>query len=92
MSGLAWQSQAACRGADPDLFFPVQNGRTVPTAVRALCDVCPVCDDCAQWGLWHEPHGIWGGLTQWELNDIRRRRRIHVPTGPKAAQDHGYPW
>lgn len=66
----AWRDRAACRGLDPELFFP-PRGDTGPEA-RAVCADCPVQDECLTWALERdERFGIWGGQTQRSLNRIR---------------------
>jgi len=59
--------QAACRHADPDLFFPVGTGVPTRTDIeRALrfCRSCPITDACLQYALEHDHrYGIWGGTT-----------------------------
>lgn len=63
-----WTDHAICRGADPDLFFPI--GYSAPVlqaqedAAKAICANCPVKADCLAWALKvGEPDGIWGGTT-----------------------------
>ncbi len=72
-----WWSLAACRSADPDLFFPIsQSG---PAAVqiqraKAVCAGCLVQDDCLRYALAADPvQGVWGGLSE-EERTLRRRR------------------
>ena len=62
---LNWQALAACRGADPVLFFrgdyeslPYANNRYI--AARTYCDRCPVTAECAVAGR-SEHYGLWGG-------------------------------
>jgi len=59
--------QAACRHADPELFFPVGAGEYAKkTAARALvfCRACPITDECLQYALERDHRfGIWGGTT-----------------------------
>jgi WhiB family transcriptional regulator, redox-sensing transcriptional regulator len=62
-----WKKQAACRGMNPDYFFPV-NGEMTPEA-RVACRGCPVREECLEFGL-SEPVGIWGGRT------LRQRERL----------------
>jgi WhiB family redox-sensing transcriptional regulator len=76
LSGLAdWRSRAACRDADPDLFFPEgAAGPALRTAEQAkrLCETCPVQVRCLDWALdHHAAFGIWGGLTEGERRDLR---------------------
>lgn len=45
---------------------------------RRLCGTCDVRTACALWGIHHENWGIWGGLSEHERRDIRRRRGIEL--------------
>jgi len=72
-----WSDHAICRGADPDLFFPI--GYSAPIlqeqerAAKAICANCPVIADCLTWALSvGEPDGIWGGTTPEERRLLRR--------------------
>lgn len=77
-----WREFAACRSADPELFFP----GTVPgpdlrqtQQAKAICAGCLVRGQCLMFAtLTSQEHGIWGGLTEEE----RRMRR----SGQPAAQ------
>lgn len=79
-AGSGWQLGAACRGADPDWFFPSSDGE----AVRALsvCARCEVRLRCLAFALARgERFGVWGGMTEREraaLADRDRRRIIEV--------------
>jgi WhiB family redox-sensing transcriptional regulator len=65
-----WQLLAACRDADPDLFFhpegergPARRNRDL--AAKAVCGRCPVRGQCARHALTvREPYGVWGGLSE----------------------------
>jgi WhiB family redox-sensing transcriptional regulator len=67
-----WRRLAACRSAEPDLFFPVSGRgwtRQVEQA-KALCGGCPVRRQCLQYAIsGDEAYGVWGGMTE----DERRR-------------------
>jgi WhiB family redox-sensing transcriptional regulator len=69
-NGEAWHEAAACRFADPELFFPVsESGRALEQIARAkaICARCPVQDPCRAFALrTRERHGIWGGMTEFE--------------------------
>ena len=73
-AGLAawenWRAAAACRSADPDLFFPVSDygkGLDQVTAAKAICAGCRVRRQCLAFALrTRQVHGIWGGLTEQE--------------------------
>ncbi|MGI5166438.1 WhiB family transcriptional regulator [Spirillospora sp. CA-253888] len=73
-----WSDRAICRGADPDLFFPIGYSAEVfqeqERAAKAICANCPVVSDCLAWALRvGEPDGIWGGTTPEERRYLRRR-------------------
>ena len=62
---LAWQDQAACRDADPELFFPGKGESARPA--KKVCRACRVRRDCLGYALERdERHGVWGGLTEAE--------------------------
>jgi Transcription factor WhiB len=51
----------ACRGADPDLFFPLPGESAEPA--KAICAVCPVRAVCLALARGRgERYGIWGGV------------------------------
>lgn len=71
-----WMDDAACRGMDPELFFPVRGDFAAVEAARAICRGCSVMAECRAYGL-AEPHmhGMWGGLSERERRQVRSRRR-----------------
>jgi WhiB family redox-sensing transcriptional regulator len=67
-----WRRQAACRHADPDLFFPKVGDHQTAAGAVAVCRSCPVIDACLRDALASgEHHGIRGGLTA-----IQRRKML----------------
>lgn len=73
-----WTDFAICRGADPDLFFPIGYAGHVleeqQAAAKNICAHCPVQAECLDWALRAgEPDGIWGGTTPEERRYLRRR-------------------
>src|SRR5215831_16352197 len=71
--GPDWRSDAACRDADPELFFPdddIRSARVQVKMAKLICRGCPVSATCLNWALASgQEAGIWGGLTE----DERRR-------------------
>ncbi|MFE6460418.1 WhiB family transcriptional regulator [Streptomyces cinereoruber] len=71
------QPVAACRGEDPDLFFPV--GETGPALLqeeeaKAVCRRCPLMVSCLQGALdRNETEGVWGGTSPRDRRNLRRR-------------------
>lgn len=70
-------TRGACRGEDPELFFPI--GTTGPAALqihnaKAVCLRCPVMDECLQWAVQSgQDAGVWGGQTEDERRSMKRR-------------------
>lgn len=62
-----WRDNAACRDADPDLFFPI--GTTGPALrqigeAKRVCRTCPAQAPCLAWALGNKViDGVWGGTT-----------------------------
>lgn len=71
---LAWRQRAACRGVDPDIFYPASDEEA--EAAKAICAVCPVREACLEYALANrERDGVWGGATERERRRIVRQRR-----------------
>lgn len=84
-----WRDEAACRHADPDLFFPV--GTTGPALrqvdeAKRICRACPARMPCLAWALGNAiPAGIWGGTTEEERRAIRVLAGGPRAVGPECA-------
>ncbi len=69
-----WQQDAACRDAEPDLFF--STAEEDRAAALELCNACPVRLECLEHALeTREAYGIWGGTDEQERKRLLRRRR-----------------
>jgi hypothetical protein len=78
-----------CASVGGDFWFPERaagdgsmaavncNSDEVKIA-KSVCNSCIHKAECRQWGLEHEYHGIWGGLTDKERRPIRRQLNIIV--------------
>lgn len=79
MSVEVWKSQAACRGLDTALFFPL--GGESGTEAKAVCAGCPVRTECLDYQL-AAPEagdtGIWGGTSARQRRKMRRQRTAYV--------------
>lgn len=66
-----WQAFGACRGMDPDIFYP-QRGEAYTTALN-VCRRCRVREECLEYALeetWQV--GIWGGMSAKQRQALRR--------------------
>ena len=69
-----WRDEAACRGVDPNVFFPLTDKEAEPAL--AICATCPVREPCLDFAiLTRQVDGVWGGTTESERKRIARRRR-----------------
>jgi WhiB family redox-sensing transcriptional regulator len=78
-----WMPRAACRGEDPELFFPITTvgpALTQVFAAKAVCFQCAVRARCLSYALATGQAGIWGGTTQDERHAMRR------PSGLPASR------
>jgi WhiB family redox-sensing transcriptional regulator len=71
----SWRDRALCDGTDPSLFFPEPGVHSMRDA-KQVCALCPVRLECLEHALsMPEQYGVWGGMTEKELAEMRRRRR-----------------
>jgi hypothetical protein len=95
-----WRGEAACRGTDPELFFPIGAGRNSLSQIAAakrICARCPVIERCRESALANGYEGIWGGLDDDERRRMRARRQRTTrpstnpeplsPPGPELSAD-----
>jgi len=70
-----WMAFAACRGMDPDFFFPARGVSTKDA--KAVCAECPVREQCLEYAIeGRERFGIFGGLSERERRRIRKQRQL----------------
>ncbi len=72
---------AACKGADPDLFFGpaaefVTARRQREAKAKAICAGCPARRECLAYALGTaQAFGVWGGLNEDERRALLRQRK-----------------
>ena len=95
-SVLGWQSRAACRGEDPELWF-APDVETVPDRkarekqARGICGGCPVRPACLRWAMKAGVEdGIWGGVEFGAYYGPFCRNRAHLMDAANTfINDHG---
>jgi len=74
-----WWDTAACRGHDPDWFFPPlgSDALGLTRKGKAVCERCPSKRACLDFALTPpvEVHGLWGGLTSKERRGMALQRQ-----------------
>ena len=80
-----WAGNAACRGLDPAVFYPVTEDEA--EIAKAIFADWPVVEPCLEHAITNrEKNGVWGGATERErLRIIRRRRRIRAQVSGLAS-------
>ena len=69
-----WRDKGACRGIDPDVFYPDEDDDA--SVAKAVCDLCVVRQACLEHALTsREKDGVWGGATERERRRMIRQRR-----------------
>ena len=69
---LGWHERALCAQTDPEAFFPEKGGST--REAKRVCSSCEVKVECLEYALENdERFGIWGGLSEDERRDVRRK-------------------
>ena len=71
-----------CASVGGDFWFPEKaNGQmnTVEMVMaKSICHTYPHKAECAEWGIYNEVHGVWGGLTQQDRIPIQRKLNIII--------------
>lgn len=80
-----------CVGEDTNLWFPHADRNTpgefskkyrkisVDTLrAKQICSECPIMYECLCYAMHHETFGIWGGKTERERHQLRRKMNITV--------------
>jgi WhiB family redox-sensing transcriptional regulator len=80
-----WTRDAACRDADPNIFFPVVPGRGYRMDIEpalVYCRVCPVMAECLayvmSWENTGDREGVWGGTTPRQRKYLRKKYIEHL--------------
>jgi WhiB family transcriptional regulator, redox-sensing transcriptional regulator len=97
-----WEERAACRGADVELFFSVEEADQKEGL--EFCARCTVRSECLESAIANrEMYGIWGGMLETDrrslIRDLRRRERESRPPRqsspasrpPPTAQETNHP-
>ena len=74
---MSWYEYAACRGENPELFFPIGTSGSALRQLneaKAVCGRCAVQSVCLEWAvLAGIDEGVWGGQSEDERRALRHR-------------------
>lgn len=68
-------SGGACVGQPTDWWYEPYGSKNHEAASR-LCAKCPVNFECLMYAVEWEPHGLWGGLTENQRDQLRKTLRV----------------
>lgn len=77
-----WMDDAKCKGRTDLDFFPGRGEDDISITARACCNgtdgqpVCPVKARCLAWALEVNERGTWGGLSEKQRRQLKRRERL----------------
>lgn len=78
-SDQEWRTRAACRGVNPEFFFPEKGGKNTSAEPKSVCKGCEVRVECLEYAIAaREPLGIWGGNSRRDREGIVRQRNASV--------------
>jgi WhiB family redox-sensing transcriptional regulator len=82
----------ACFGENPELFFPASVISIEVQMAKSICGSCPFVRDCLLWALpIGNLAGIWGGTTEDERAQLRKRPAARALVKALAGQPAGRP-
>lgn len=69
-----FDGRQACASVGTEVFYPevINPPRTQINQIKRTCRSCVMQAQCLEWGLRHEPHGFWGGLSPKQRQNLRR--------------------
>ncbi len=74
MIDMSWRQRGACRGLDPEVFYPSSDEDA--GEAKSICGTCAAQEQCLEYALSNrETDGVWGGATERERRRILRQRR-----------------
>lgn len=81
-----WKDRAACREADPDLFFPEEGHAAT---AKAVCRACPVREQCLLASISGpvKEWGVWGGFAERDRIKVARQYRAGRSVARIIAED-----
>ena len=65
-----------CRSTDPEAFYCEYHSPSLKKSLAKICGGCEIQAECAEYAIWSESVGYWGGLSAPQRRKIRRERGI----------------
>jgi WhiB family redox-sensing transcriptional regulator len=78
---VKWDGSEVCSQVSPELFYDVpltrsSSNRLDREYLRKICGGCPKLMECRTYAIKHELYGFWGGMTEQERSDYRKKNKI----------------
>jgi len=76
-----------CAEIGVEFFYPETNqiGKLHIKKLANFCKLCSHLTECAEWGIYKEEFGVWGGLSANQRKVIRRAKGIVLPREGNVA-------
>lgn len=95
LPGESFGKRPACADADPEIFFPEPGQSAQIAEAKSWCDgtdevpECPLRAMCLRVALRRGEHGVWGGTTEAERDELRRADRRAERVAAQAPEIAG---
>lgn len=73
---ISFNNPANCAGTDTEDWFTETTIYTNKDTLKKICNACEAQDECLQYALEYNVQGYWGGTSEQERIQVRRRLNI----------------
>jgi|TARA_R110002012_G_scaffold299314_2_gene498362 WhiB family redox-sensing transcriptional regulator len=81
-----WRKKAACKGMNPEEFFPERGTYSTQTLALRACATCEVTEPCLAFALKFNEPGVWGGTSSRQRRILKRQLSATKSGGLKPNQ------
>lgn len=87
---VKWDGTELCAQVAPELYYLEDMGTGRPVKdkykeytqnlpiLRRMCFDCPRLEECRTYAIKHELYGFWGGMSERERKEYRRKNKIKL--------------
>jgi WhiB family redox-sensing transcriptional regulator len=80
---VEWDGSEVCAQVSPEMFYDIELTRSASNRLdreylRSICKECPRLNECRTYAIKHEAYGFWGGMTEQERTEYRKKHKMSV--------------